>query len=415
MRQEKEFKNPDIKELEERYGSLYKKNNDDIRSEFYRDYTRILHSEAYRRLKHKTQVFFNADNDHICTRIEHVSHVDSVSYSIAKGLKLDTELTKAIAIGHDLGHAPFGHQGETVIDDILNKYLSLEAKSVLKNEQNGKLFWHERNGLRFVDKIELLPDPKGVKRNMMLTYAVRDGIISHCGEVNQKAIKPRKEKIDLWDSFLSPGQYNPYTWEGCVVKLSDKIAYLGRDIEDAIKLGFLKAEGLDELKRIAEQFMGIETVNTTALMHTLIMDVINESTPEKGITLSQEKNELLDTVNKFNYMYIYKNPKLDVYKQYSEMVLSKVFDFYMSMYDGAKTLLRLDNSNRDYPKLTKYFKDWLAIYSELGEKQGDSYDNYLIYGDLSNRDDYVWAIADFISGMTDSFAISLFKELITFE
>ena len=199
------------------------------------------------------------------------------------------------------------------------------------------------------------------------------------------------------------------------MKLSDKIAYLGRDIEDAIKLGFLKAEGLDELKRIAEQFMGIETVNTTALMHTLIMDVINESTPEKGITLSQEKNELLDTVNKFNYMYIYKNPKLDVYKQYSEMVLSKVFDFYMSMYDGAKTLLRLDNSNRDYPKLTKYFKDWLAIYSELGEKQGDSYDNYLIYGDLSNRDDYVWAIADFISGMTDSFAISLFKELITFE
>jgi dGTPase len=110
-----------------------------IRSEFGRDYTRILHSLAYRRLKHKTQVFFNTNNDHICTRMEHVAHVESVSFKIAKYLGLNTELTKAISAGHDLGHAPFGHQGEVVIKAL--------AKQYLKDD-----FWHEKNGLRFVDK-----------------------------------------------------------------------------------------------------------------------------------------------------------------------------------------------------------------------------------------------------------------------
>ena len=115
---------------------------DDIRSPFARDYTRVLHSLAYRRLKHKTQVFFNAaGNDHICTRIEHVQHVESVSNTIAKELGLNEELTRAIAIAHDLGHAPFGHQGEDVIKKLTQKYLE-------------KDFWHEQNGVYFVDDKE---------------------------------------------------------------------------------------------------------------------------------------------------------------------------------------------------------------------------------------------------------------------
>ena len=107
---------------------------DDIRTPFARDYTRVLHSMAYRRLKHKTQVFFNINNDHICTRMEHVNHVESVSSTIAKALGLNDELTKAISIGHDLGHAPFGHQGEVVLRKLSKKYLDQE-------------FWHEQNGL----------------------------------------------------------------------------------------------------------------------------------------------------------------------------------------------------------------------------------------------------------------------------
>ncbi|HEX2925104.1 MAG TPA: HD domain-containing protein, partial [Ruminiclostridium sp.] len=109
---------------------------DDIRSDFYRDYTRILHSTAYRRLKHKTQVFFATHNDHVCTRIEHVNHVASISYIISKALNLNFELANAIATGHDVGHTPFGHQGESVINKIV---------------QNDKIdtFWHERNSIFF--------------------------------------------------------------------------------------------------------------------------------------------------------------------------------------------------------------------------------------------------------------------------
>ena len=108
--------------LTRRPNELYSR-PDEVRSIFARDYTRILHSLAYRRLKHKTQVFFNIDNDHICTRMEHVAHVESVSSTIAQYLGLNTELTKAIAIGHDIGHAPFGHHGEVVINELYKTYL----------------------------------------------------------------------------------------------------------------------------------------------------------------------------------------------------------------------------------------------------------------------------------------------------
>lgn len=199
---EKKFENCSLSDLTSRQGALYPMDKDDTRSEFVRDYTRILHSTAYRRLKHKTQVFFNTSNDHVCTRNEHVQHVESVSFSIAHGLRLNTELTRAIASGHDLGHAPFGHEGEKVINIRLNKELSkeyLEPLCYMKDSATDKrIFWHEQNGLRFVDKIELLPDIDGKYHNLSLTYAVRDGIVSHCGEIDEKSIKPRKEKCDLY-------------------------------------------------------------------------------------------------------------------------------------------------------------------------------------------------------------------------
>ena len=197
--------------------------NTDIRSCFERDYTRILHSNAYRRLKHKTQVFYSPENDHICTRIEHVNYVESISYTIANYLGLNTELAKAIAAGHDVGHSPFGHAGEKVLSEISKRDI-------------GQSFWHERNGLYMVDYIELLEDRNGKKKNLDLTYAVRDGIISHCGEIDENSLYPRTEAIDLEKEYQYPNQYSPYTWEGCVVKISDKISYIGRDIEYAIKL-----------------------------------------------------------------------------------------------------------------------------------------------------------------------------------
>ena len=175
--------NPKWEKCIRRPDGLYHR-KDDIRSPFARDYNRIIHCNAYRRLKHKTQVFYATKNDHICTRIEHVNHVSSVSYTISKYLGLNTELAVAIATGHDVGHAPFGHFGES------------ELKKIAKNEL-GDTFWHERNSLRFIDKIETLPAPTGEEYNLNLTYAVRDGIISHCGEVDERAIYPRRTDIDL--------------------------------------------------------------------------------------------------------------------------------------------------------------------------------------------------------------------------
>ncbi len=233
---------------------IYKR-RDDIRTEYYRDYTRILHSTAYRRLKHKTQVFFATHNDHVCTRIEHVNHVSSISYTISKYLGLNTELTTSIALGHDVGHAPFGHQGETIIKEIVCK-------------DNIDTFWHERNSLFFVDNIETLPDEKGNEQNLNLTYAVRDGIVCHCGEVDESKIAPRDDYIDLKKIFI-PNQYNPYTWEGCVVKISDKIAYLGRDIEDAQILGFLDEADIHELHkaRVTVKFCGRKNSKPSENIH----------------------------------------------------------------------------------------------------------------------------------------------------
>ena len=137
---------------------------DEIRSEFDRDNGRILHSLAYSRLKSKTQVFFHTNDDRICTRIEHVNHVISVSSTIARFLGLNSELTYAIAMGHDLGHAPFGHSGEVFLDEICQK-------------QGLGEFWHEKNSLHVVDNIELLQDTQGHFKNLNLTYAVRDSEI----------------------------------------------------------------------------------------------------------------------------------------------------------------------------------------------------------------------------------------------
>ena len=130
------------KQMISRQKTIYKR-KDDIRTDFARDYTRILHCNAYKRLKHKTQVFFSPSSDHVCTRIEHVAHVESISNTIATYLGLNTELTKAISISHDLGHSPFGHAGEKILNEISKRDL---------NES----FWHEKNGVHFVDNIELL-------------------------------------------------------------------------------------------------------------------------------------------------------------------------------------------------------------------------------------------------------------------
>ena len=205
----KKFSDVAAKETDEkliiREGNLYSRKKDP-RSEFGRDYTRILHSMAYRRMKHKTQVFYNeAGNDHICTRIEHVAHVESVASTIAEVLGLNFDLTRAIALGHDIGHAPFGHTGESILDSIVKE------KIYHDKAYDHRIFWHEKNGVHFADDIELLENPEGKFDNMHLTYAVRDGIICHCGEVDQNGLRPRTDYIELKE-IKKAGEVEAYTW-----------------------------------------------------------------------------------------------------------------------------------------------------------------------------------------------------------
>lgn len=381
--------------------------NDEIRSPFARDYTRILHSLAYRRLKHKTQVFFNIDNDHICTRMEHVSHVESVSKTIAKHLGLNDELTSAIAIGHDLGHAPFGHQGETVIRKLSEKHIN-------------QTFWHEKNGLRFVDNLELLEDNYKKFQNLNLTYAVRDGIISHCGEVDENGLKPREKFIDLYD-FKKPEQFQPITWEGCIVKLADKIAYLGRDIEDANILGFLDENAINKLLDMARTYDS-NVLNTTVIMHNLIIDVCQNSSPEKGICLSSKFLGQINEVKNFNYKHIYSNPLLEPFKKYSELVITQIFNTLFETYEKNNFWQHIEKNKKYYPTLMQVFSEWLVQFCDnniipndrqLSEK-GSRCQNEKIYNQLDTKSIYAQAIIDFISGMTDRFAIKVFNELLAY-
>lgn len=373
-------KNDNWEKLTARTVDLYSR-EDDVRSPFARDYTRILHSLAYRRLKHKTQVFFNIDNDHICTRMEHVAHVESVSHTIAKSLGLNDELTKAIAMGHDLGHALFGHQGESVISELSKKYL-------------GEKFWHERNGLRFVDKIELLEDNYKKSKNLDLTYAVRDGIISHCGEVDANGLIPRDDLIDLAD-FTNPGQYQPATWEGCVVKISDKIAYVGRDIEDAINLGFLNDRTKNDLLKMARA-NDENVLNTTVIMHNLIIDICENSTPEKGICLSPRFLEQINSIKDFNYKHIYGHERLVPFKEYSKLVINQIFDVLKKTYDGRHSWSLIKDKKKYYPLLMSSFDKWLARYccvdiipeGELLEIALNC-ENEKIYGKLEDEKIYI--------------------------
>lgn len=399
-----DLNNPKWEKLINRKDPIYTRPND-VRSEFARDFTRILHSNGYRRLKTKTQVFFATKNDHICTRIEHVNHVASVSTTIAKHLGLNEELVTAIALGHDIGHAPFGHHGETVIRDIIKKEIS------------GSNFWHEKNSLFFLDNIETLSDSLGFEQNMNLTYAVRDGIISHCGEVNQNSIFPRSEYIDL-EEIIKPNQYQPYTWEGCVVKIADKIAYLGRDIEDAMFFKILNFSNYKELRNILEKHFPqstIREINNGILIHGFIIDLLKNSSPENGIQLSPAYLGLMNDIKNFNYSVIYKYWRIESFKDYATVVINTIYKTLMRFFEFKDYRVRILMSKENFPTLSKYFDDWLVKYSnmDLEKKEILKLNNKTIY-DIYDRESQVKCCLDFISGMTDSFALKAYQEIISF-
>ena len=386
--------NPKWENAIKREKKLYSRNNE-FRTDFERDYTRVIHCNAYRRLKHKTQVFFSPTSDHICTRIEHVVHVESISYTIAKYLGLNTELTKAIATAHDIGHSPFGHEGERILSEISKRDI-------------GEPFWHEKNGLEIVDKIELLEDNFKNKQNLNLTYAVRDGIISHCGEIDQNNLKPREDSIDL-NEYKYPNQFNPYTWEGCVVKIADKISYIGRDIEDAISLGILD-EHLNELHKMLGLDIN-EPINNTVLINNFIYDLCENSSIKKGLCFSEKTFELINELKKFNYKHIYRAKIINPSIEYFKIIINEIYNILKNLYDGNRTYINIQNLKKFYPNLMSSFEEWLQNYWNLDRKE--IFKNDVIIN-MSNEKEYYKAIIYYISGMTDNFAIDIYNEIIRF-
>lgn len=389
--------NPNWDYMIKRETPLYKRNND-LRDEFQRDYTRIIHSNSYKRLKHKTQVFFSPENDHICTRIEHVTHVESISYTIAKSLGLNTDLTRAISVAHDLGHSPFGHEGERILSEISKRDL-------------GKPFWHERNGLEFVDNIELLEDNNKNMQNLDLTYAVRDGIISHCGEIDENCIKPRNEYIDL-NNYTYPNEFAPYTWEACVVKISDKISYICRDIEDAITLGILD-EHVDELFELLNITSENEQINNTIIINNLIHDLCENSSPEKGLCFSKKALDLMNKIKEFNYKNIYSSERIKPSVRYFNLVINEIYNLLKSAYNGTNTLNNLKNLSSTYSKLCEGFISFISNYYDFENREALKLKNKVLFS-LDNEKDYYQAILYYISGMTDNFAIEIYNEIIHF-
>ena len=340
------------------------------RGDFFRDQTAIIHSMPFRRLKHKTQVFFSPENDHVCTRIEHVMHVATIGATICKGLnkhgwKLNIEMAFAIGLGHDLGHAPFGHAGETALNRKLNKDFK---------------FIHEVNSYRVVQ--HLANDGNGLN----LTYGVKDGIINHNGEQFSQYLEPFKEinkleKIKDRNSLAS-------SYEGIIIRFSDIIAYLGRDIEDAVVAKFIT---LNDVPGKIRESIGKSNGD---IIDSLVVDLIKNSKKDNKIGFSDEMFEKLKILKAFNYKRIYLHPDILEYRKKCEAILEELFDYLLNQYD---------NFGQDYNK-----------YNEQNSILSERFGNYLLkmksfYDKENNVPKQI--VTDYIAGMTDNYALEAYKSI----
>ncbi len=347
---------------------------DSYRTEFQRDIHRIIYSQPFRRLRHKTQVFFLPNNDHICTRMEHVLHVASASRTVARHLQLNEDLAEAIGLGHDLGHSPFGHHGEDVLKDICEEQ-GLDIS-----------FQHEINGLRVVDKLaELDREPES---GLNLTYEVRDGIISHCGEdFGSNLITPEKEDKNLEDIKNRRDALMPITLEGCVVRFIDKIAYAGRDLEDALKAELIEEN--DVPKDIIDELGN----NNGEIIGRLLKDLIDTSKKhENQIGLSRTKFEALKRLIEFNYDKIYGHDKVKKFEIQAKWALEIIFEYLL------KEIKRTNRFTNDGGVCLK-----IPVIQFL-----QKFVNKIKYSD-NDKNEII--VLDFISGMTDNYVLESISEL----
>ena len=287
---------------------------DDMRTEFQRDRDRIIHCKSFRRLMHKTQVFLSPEQDHYRTRLTHTLEVSQIARTIARSLRLNEDLCEAIALGHDLGHTPFGHAGERLLQRCYDEN-----------------FTHCAQSLRVVDKLEKLN----------LTYEVRNGILCHAGET-------------LAD-----------TPEGVIVKFADRIAYINHDIDDALRAGILQHEEIPAaIRAVLGQTHG-------ARINTMVSSVVRASANQPDILMEQEVWEATDELRDFLFSRVYRDNVAKDEEIKAKEMLAGLFDYF-------------ENHTERLPL------DYLEIVSH--ESAGR-------------------AVCDYLSGMTDRFAIELYREI----
>ena len=309
------------------------------RQNFSVDTDRILHSLAYSRYIDKTQVFYLIKNDHITHRVLHVQLVSKIARTVGRLLRLNEDLIEAIALGHDIGHTPFGHDGETILSDLCEEH------------GIGK-FLHNIQSVRFLQEIER----KGKGWN--LTLQVLDGILTHDGELHSQALTPQTDKsFDTLDDEMRQKAADPslglrpMTLEGCVVRMADTISYVGRDIEDAIRMGLVERGDIPEdCKKILGETNG-------TIVYSLVEDLIVNSLDKAYVCFSNEKGNALKKLKTFNEDRIYKNPKVKEQKGKIQLMFELLFEKYLKELeseDGASDIYMgfLEGMSPEYRKKT---------------------------------------------------------------
>lgn len=345
-------------------GILLKEDKEDIRPIFFRDIDRIIHSFGYTRYIDKTQVFSFTKNDHITHRVLHVQLVSKIARTIGRSLRLNEDLIEAISLGHDIGHSPFGHKGEKYLNDICIK-------------ENIGYFCHNAQSVRVLKNLE----------GLNISLQTLDGILAHNGEILINKYKYNKNKTeedfikDLNNAFIE-NDYSkkivPMTLEASVVRLSDVIAYIGRDIEDSIKMEIIKREDLPkEITKVLGN-------NNSKIVDTLIKDIIINSFDKPNLTFSNEVFEALMKLKDWNYKYIYASEEANKHQDIIEELFYKLYYCYL---DKAEKSINQS--------------------SNLSESEKNLHD---FINKKDNLADIKRAIIDYIAGQTDQYFLNECEE-----
>ena len=343
-----------------------KSENPDIRGEFFRDSDKIIFSKSYLRYMNKTQVFTNNENDHISRRMSHVQMVSKIARTIGRALSLNEDLIEAIALGHDIGHVPYGHLGESFLNEIS-----------LKNGEG--VFMHNVESVR--DLMVLEHNGSGLN----LTVQVLDGILCHNGELVLDKYSPvvkDKEKFlsdyySCYESVQNIVNLRPMTLEGCVVRISDVISYLGKDIEDAVTLGLL------DFSMLPSSVTDILGDSNSDIIDTIVMDIISHSKDKSYITMSSRVNRAICDLKDFNYKYIYN-------KVYSEKEKGCIKNMFNIVFDYNMDVLKSDSIEES---IFKNF--YLGMNDEYKENTSKAR-----------------VVIDYIAGMTDDYFIREYSKIV---